>query len=484
VPALVAVAALALPGSAFGAAKGLETDTSWGVSSTVQSQDAAALSDLGVSWTRITVSWRDAEPSKGSLSSTYLSKLDNSVSQARSRGVQVLFDVYKAPQWASGQSDEAYPPQNSADFASFLTRLAQHYQGQAAAYEIWNEENIGRFWGYNVNPGAYAEMLKLAYPAVKAGDGNATVLFGGMSTNDWQYLESVYAAAPDIGHYFDVMATHPYDPPHSPDLVSFDSGRISKNSFAGYRSVHDVMLGHGDDKPIWLTELGWATTSQPGWGVSAQQQADYTKLAYQCMQQDPYVQVGILYELRNNYWGNDADNWEDQLGLVTTNWSHKPAYDAFRSVDPNAGGCVYRDANGTAVGGSTPPPPPPPPAQPAPAPAPAPAAAPTTTTTAKPKLALHVRTAGASGAGASKQLKTGVAFTVFGKVTGGKRGSVVLTFQRRVNGKWHNADAMRLKVARNGRFTTKQLKALAAGGWRVRGAYSTKAKSSFVYFKA
>jgi hypothetical protein len=480
--ALVAAATLALPASALGAAKGLETDTSWGVSSSVQTQDATALTDLGATWTRITVSWRDAQPSRGSLSSSYFSMLDNSVSLARARGVQVLFDVYKAPQWASSQSDEAYPPQNPGDFAAFLTQLSQRYAGKIAAYEIWNEENLGRFWGNNPNAGAYAQMLKVAYPAVKAGDANAKVVFGGMSTNDWPYLESVYAAAPDIGQYFDVMATHPYDPPHSPDFVYYDGGRISKYAFAGYRSVRDVMASHGDNKPIWFTELGWATTSQPGWGVSAQQQADYTKLAYACMQQDPYVQVAVLYELRNNYWANDADNWEDQLGLVTTNWTHKPAYDAFKSVDPNAGGCTYHDSSGAPVSSSS--------QAPGSAQQPqaagtaaAPTASSSATSTVNPKLALHVKTAGAHSSGTSKGVRSGVRFTVFGKVENAHGGSVVLTFQRRVHGKWHNAKTLRVKVASDGAFSTKQLKALAKGGWRVRGEYSTKAKSSFVYFK-
>ena len=50
------------------------------------------------------------------------------------------------------------------------------------------------------------------------------------------------------------------------------------------------------------------------------------------MQQDPYVQVAMLYELRNNFWANDADNWEDQLGLYTTGWSPKPAY---AQISPN-----------------------------------------------------------------------------------------------------------------------------------------------------
>src|SRR3954447_22846111 len=94
---VLACLVLALPASALGAAKGLDTEITWDVSSSVQSQDAAAMSDLGVSWTRITVNWHSAESSKGSYSSSYLGSVDRAVSLARSNGVAVLMDVYGSP---------------------------------------------------------------------------------------------------------------------------------------------------------------------------------------------------------------------------------------------------------------------------------------------------------------------------------------------------------------------------------------------------
>src|SRR3954447_1621622 len=102
---LLACLALALPASALGAAKGLDTEITWGVSSSVQSQDAAAMRDLGVSWTRITLNWHDAEPSKGSYSSSYLGSVDRAVQLARQNGVSVLMNAYGSPQWASGTND-------------------------------------------------------------------------------------------------------------------------------------------------------------------------------------------------------------------------------------------------------------------------------------------------------------------------------------------------------------------------------------------
>jgi hypothetical protein len=304
-------------------------------------------------------------------------------------------------------------------------------------------------------------------------------VFGGMSESDWQFLEGAYAAVPDLGNYYDAMAVHPYSPNTSPDYVGIDGGHITKDSFAGYREVRRVMLEHGNDKPMYFTEMGWSTTSQQGMGVSAQQQADYTTLAWKCMQQDSYVQVAILYSLRNNYWANDADNWEDQLGLTTTNWTHKPAYDAFRSVDPSQGGCTYHDIHGTPLGPGTELVQPAPEAAPAPAPAPAPAKAPV--------VELRIKTlSGAHAAGASKQLKGGVHFRVLGRVIGANGGRVVLAFERRAHGKWQRAPLRVLNVKPDGSFTSKKLKPLRSGVWRVKGHYSaasTPAASRFLYFK-
>src|SRR3954451_1482618 len=99
--ALLAGVGLALPASALGAPTCLDTEIAWGVSSSVQSQHAAATRDLGVSWTRITLNWHDAEPSKGSYSSSYLGSVDRAVQLARQSNVTVLMDVYGSPQWAS-----------------------------------------------------------------------------------------------------------------------------------------------------------------------------------------------------------------------------------------------------------------------------------------------------------------------------------------------------------------------------------------------
>jgi hypothetical protein len=455
------ICSLLLPTVSHAAETGLVPDLTWGGASrqSTQSQTAAAIKDLGAQWVRLNISWKWAEPNKGSYDSSALAAYDRAVQYSIDSGAKIILMVDEAPGWAAVNPSSYSQPRDPADYANFVHFLAARYAGRVQAYEIWNEENFGRFWDGGPNPGAYAGLLKAAYPAVKSADPNAKVLFGGTSRNDYTFLEGVYAASPDIGNYFDVMATHPYpDGGAPPEAYWRDGSRISPGAFAGYREVRATLLAHGNDKPIWFTEFGWATTSQPG-GVSLQTQADYLTRAYRCMEQDSYVQVATWYNLRNNFWANNADDWEDQTGLLYTNFSQKPSYSAFKSYRPGAGGCTYTDV-GTAADASTAPP--------------AGATSPTTvasSTTRRPtSTSLRLKRAHHSSRTASSSA-IGRKVTALGRVRNGRSGRVRLEFQRRdSSGAWQKKLTRKARLSSSARFA-KVVTLPTRGRWRVRAVY-------------
>jgi len=98
-----------------------------------------------------------------------------------------------------------------------------------------------------------------------------------------------------------------------------------------------VMLANGDDKPIWMTELSWRTTTaicpEGAWagqkpeGVSDAQQATYLQQAYHCLAQDPYVQVALWFPIQ--------DEGSVLSGLMRSDGSHKPSFAAMRSYVHN-----------------------------------------------------------------------------------------------------------------------------------------------------
>jgi polysaccharide biosynthesis protein PslG len=455
--ALGATLVLAAAPGARAAEKGLQTDLTWGTTADEQQRTVQALDGTGVQWIRLDISWANTERSPGAYDADSLAMTDHALELVEGTGAKVIMAVSETPRWASGSSNPNTPPHDSGEYASFIQDMAARYAGRVAGWEVWNEPNHPRFWNPTPDPAGYARLLKAAYPAVKAGDPGATVVFGGIAHNDYEYLEDVYAADPDIGDSFDVMATHPYTAGgQSPAVVDrTETGRMTSTSFLAFEEVHDVMLAHGDDRPIWLTEFGWSTNSDvshPLGGVTEDVQASHLGLAFELLEESAYVEVAVVYNFRNNFWAGDADNWEDQLGLLRTDFSPKPAYNVFKQYSPPSGR-------------QQPPPAEPPVVLPGPAQAPPPVlqvvppAAPPAANPSGPRrsgsITLSVRrldspiaSLARTGAGAGR-----TSFRLNGRLSAATDGRVRIVVQRRDGGSWKRVRSIRVAV-RDARFTT------------------------------
>ena len=321
---------LAAPSAAHAVELGLVTDLTWGAAPADQEREYGALADLGARWVRVEVNWAEVEPERGAHHAWSLQQIDSAIRRNRAAGRRVVVMIGKAPEWASGSADHGTPPRDVADYARFAAFLARRYAGHGVAgYEIWNEQNIGRFWGGRPDAAAYVRLLRAARAAIRAADRRARIVFGGLSTNDLGYVRAAYAAG--AKGQFDVMALHPYSCEARIDEPKRDaSGAIRPNSFLGYRAVRDFMVARGDAKPMWFTELGWSTTGE-ACGVSEAGQAERIETSVALMARDPYVRAAMFYNLRNNYWLRDADTTEARYGLLTADFRRKPAYLAFRA---------------------------------------------------------------------------------------------------------------------------------------------------------
>jgi len=338
--AAACLAAAISPAAAPAAETGVVSDIASGVSRKTQDRTVTALRGAGAQWVRMTMSWSDlVEPSDDSYNSSALSNFDRAVDLARGAGYKIIVTVDQSPSWAHDGSNSNSPPRDNGELAEFIAFIANRYVGKVDAYEVWDEPNHPQAWPSGPEPAEYAQMLRAVSPSIRAADPTAKVIFAGLSYNDYEYLEGVYEVMPDIGDYFDVMATHPYvyngRPPEAAWLER--DGRISKGAFPAYREVRATMEAHGDTKPIWFTGFGWSTTTLDQ-GVSRETQADYLMRAYTCLEQDPYVEVATWHSLRNEA---GIDTWEAQRGLMTMNFTPKPAYDALKNYAPGAGACTY-----------------------------------------------------------------------------------------------------------------------------------------------
>jgi hypothetical protein len=293
---------------------------------------AASLSTLGTHWVRLFATWPDLEPQRGVFAQNWLTSYEQTFKDLPA-GSKVIVDVVDTPSWETGSSDERTPPANPNDYAAFVGALAERWGSRVAAYEIWNEEDAPRWWTGAPNPAQYTALLKATYPVVKAAEPKATVVLGGLTGNDYEFLEGVYAAGGK--GYFDAVGVHtdtacniasPYE------FLRVGGGRMIPDSFLAYREVHAVEVANGDDSPIWMTELGWRTTSatceegssagQKAAGVSEAQQATYLSEAYHCLSQDPYVKVALWFALE--------DEGEVLSGLLRSGGARKPSFAALQ----------------------------------------------------------------------------------------------------------------------------------------------------------
>ncbi len=320
--------------------------------------DAATQSRIiasGARHVRVFASWRMLEPARGQFSSDILPGYDELANRMKAAGIQVSFVVVQTPSWAGAANS---PPPPDA-FADFMRRLAGHFKGRVSGYEIWNEPDGNVFWQNGAPPAAYANLLKWSYPAVKQADPAAKVGIGGLVGNDYNYLNDLYSAGAQGN--FDFVGVHTdtgcnrTDPREA--LRDVD-GRVSRWSFTGYREVRATMLDHLDDKPIWMTELGWSVTSakcqsntKEAAGVTRDQQALFLSHAYACLASDPYVENASWFSLADF---GAADNMGFRYGLYDWNGVPRPALTAFQHAgsaapDPGCGLPVDRSSAGISI---------------------------------------------------------------------------------------------------------------------------------------
>jgi polysaccharide biosynthesis protein PslG len=333
----------------------------------------ALIEDGGATSLRTDVSWASVQATRARFN---WSGPDEIVTQAALHHLTVLMIVDSTPAWASGaatsRSDWFWlPPQRPADYATFAAAVAARYgrggtfwrehlhlpQYPPAGIELWNEENISRFWGNEVpSPVVYAAMVKAAYTSIKQVDPAMTVLIGGLASaggyndvtctsangtghnntawNGLNYLQALYAAG--VHGYFDAVAWHPYNywpGATAAEMLAYSNCSAWSQLASTPTSVRSLMDAHGDaGKRIWLTETG-APTCVPGATytcVSPVQQADLAAREAQLWQSFRWAGGFYWYDIRDD--GGAGTSPESHFGVVASNNSPKPAYFALKHV--------------------------------------------------------------------------------------------------------------------------------------------------------
>ncbi|HEV2124050.1 MAG TPA: hypothetical protein VGW38_14895, partial [Chloroflexota bacterium] len=202
--------------------------------------------DAGFGWVKQQVRWSAVEIEPGRYD---WAPLDQLAEHAAARGVKVLFSVVTSPSWSRWDGTTDGPPDDLALFGGFLTELTTRYAGRVHAYEVWNEQNFSREWGGGrLNAGEYVELLKVAYPAIKAADPAAVVMSGALTPtgfndpavaiDDVLYLQQMYAYEDGVFHTVcDAIGAHAGGFNNPPDDW-VDAQTVETSTFKGHPSFY------------------------------------------------------------------------------------------------------------------------------------------------------------------------------------------------------------------------------------------------------
>ena len=288
-------------------------------------------------WVRVDINW-DVIQADGPSSYNW-APFDNVVRATTARGMNVLAGIRYTPAWARSAGMGANtPPADLSAYATFArTAVARYAPMGVHAYEVWNEPNIVNFWAPGPDPARYTQMLKLAYPAIKAADPLATVVSAGLSPygaygettaqrmNPLTFLEQMYASG--AAGSFDAVGWHPYNYPWGLGYATWSAwSQMAQTS----PSARSIMSAHGDAaKQIWATEFG-APTGSTTRDITEAAQAKLVTDSYAQLKSWSWAGPAFFYSYHDN--GTNKSDVEQNFGVMHFDWTPKLSYAAYQSA--------------------------------------------------------------------------------------------------------------------------------------------------------
>jgi hypothetical protein len=324
---------------------------------------------LKMPWVKQQVRWDHFSLEPGVMD---WSGYDAMVDAASERGIKVMMSVVGAPQWSRTYFDanpQAAPPDDLAQFTAFLGELVDRYKGKIHAIEVWNEQNLDREWDTveGVKAASYVELLRLAYQTIKSRDPNIVVISGALSPtgasatdpansnrviymDDFQYFQQMIDAG--FLNFSDCVGAHHNGINMPPDVAWNDGYNDPTATFRGpfdnpdhswsFKSTlwgyHDMIQQAGYNKPLCVTEFGWATTegfdgTPAGFEFANDntlaEQAEWDVRAFQLMREWGFIHLAFLWNMDYSYKGGiGATDPNAPYSILDLQGAARPAYGA------------------------------------------------------------------------------------------------------------------------------------------------------------
>jgi hypothetical protein len=189
-----------------------------------------------------------------------------------------------------------------AAFTRYAVAAVDQFGTEHTTYELWNEWNLRDPNGAaKASPENYVALLKMVSAAVRAKHPDVKLTGPSLAViNDWQGWFTKFA---DLGglDYVDAVTIHPYVQPLDPEA-----------SVTYMNTIRSIMTAHGSNKPIYITEQGWATGTNPSAVSEPAQARDLAR--GQLLSYGAGVARYSSYNFMDS--GTDPSNVEHRFGLV------------------------------------------------------------------------------------------------------------------------------------------------------------------------
>ncbi len=315
-------------------------------------KDMELVNEMGFDWVKQKFAWREIEGIEKGKYDWY--RPDRIVTAAEDAGLKLLVRLDRQPFWSEPQDNlwfDNQPPGDFQDFADFCGVVAQRYKGRVAAYEVWNEPNLGREWGErSPDPAEYTRLLQVCYEAIKKADPEAIVISAGLAPTgteselvipDTKFLQGMYDAG--AADYFDVLGVNAPGYKAPPDLApeeaeneAFGGGRWF--AFRHVEDMREIMVANGDGhKQVVVLEMGWTldqVNPDYAWfAVDEATQADYLVGAYQYAAEnwEPWIGLMITIYIADDSW-TPEDHEQYWWAIVLPDGTPRQAFYALRDM--------------------------------------------------------------------------------------------------------------------------------------------------------
>lgn len=229
-------------------------------------------------------------------------------------------------------------------FEDFAFAIAAKYKGAIRYWQASNEPDLTK----PVVAEQYPIMLKAFYRGVKRADPENQVVLAGLAGEEPRLLDMLYQRG--AKDFCDILASHSYTRPRLPEEGGFLQ-RIA--------SLHEVMKKHGDEKPLWVTEIGWNGVepsmldylrsnypSHRAYSSTEEIQARALARVYLLAATDPWIERVYFFNLAQRAAYTDVHPETDSYIGIVSEWPagrHRPkdAYFAVKTVIAMIGESTY-----------------------------------------------------------------------------------------------------------------------------------------------